>query len=61
MPKLSQFASADKILKYAALLVMGKNLTSALYNDTPKREKVFEKKNTIKTLKITKRSPAYKS
>ena len=44
MPKLSQFASADKILKYAPLLVMGRNLTSALYNDTPKREKVFEKK-----------------
>ena len=61
MPKLSQFASADKILKYAPLLVMDKNLTSDLYNDTPKREKVFEKKNTIKTLKITKRSPAYKS
>ena len=61
MPKLSQFVSADKILKYAPLLVMGKNLTSALYNDTLKREKVFEKKNTIKILKITKRSPTYKS
>ena len=39
---------------------MGRNLTTAIYGDNTKHEQIFDEKRTIKNVKITKQSYAYK-
>ena len=48
--------SIDRLLKNPSLLGMDKNPTTSLHNDTTKREIFFEKKETVKNVKIMKRS-----
>ena len=62
VPSLSQFVSIDKLLKNDNIsqLGMGRNSTTPLYSDTTKRENCFDKKKTIKNVKVTKRINANK-
>ena len=59
---LSQFLSIYKLLKIdnASQLRMGKNPITPLYSGTTKCENFFDKKKTIKNVKIIKLSHAYK-
>ena len=49
-----------QVLKNASQLRMCKNPTTLLYSDTTKREMFFDEKKTVKNIKITKRSQAFK-
>ena len=57
--RLSQFVNVDKFLKNVSLLGMGKNPTTPLFSDTAKHDFFYEKE-TIRNVKIAKRSCACK-
>ena len=62
VPNLSQLLSIDKLLKNDNVWQLGicRNLSTALYSDTAKHEKLFDEKKAIQNVKITKQSHPYK-